>query len=291
MVEGSRDIFFYLGTYAYWIAFIVLLMASAVYVIEVVRKRPFSVPTARILSLVAWLALTASIGFTSVYHEGTHLSGSNMLVLLAWAMVLAYFFIGHIMKFHRYGSLFVPVSALLLFIAQVLAPARGDFAPYPEFVTAQMDSTMIAYHVLLITFGNALLLIGSLAAGLYLFQSNALRSKNPRDWLKSLPPLANIEKLWVRVLSVGLPIYFAGQILGVTRAINVDAQAWFLDVRIILSGAVLIVFSLALLLYYRAQTDTVMIARIVLFGAALIIVLMVLARTLPIGFHVFGVFN
>jgi len=195
------------------------------------------------------------------------------------------------MKLPRYGAIFVPVAAMLLFVAQIIAPVRGNFAPYPELISTQMDSAMIGYHVLLITFGNAFLLIGSLTALLYVYQSRALRSKTPPQFLKSLPPLANIERLWIRVLSVGLPIYFAGQVLGVTRAIAVDAQGWFLDVRIVLSGLILIVFSLVLFLYYRAKTDNVLTAWMTLLGAVLITVLMVLARTLPTGFHIFGVFN
>ncbi|MCL2402837.1 MAG: cytochrome c biogenesis protein CcsA [Coriobacteriia bacterium] len=280
-----------LATYAYWIAFCGLLMASAVYVLEITRRKPTTFPVGRILLIVSWVALTASIGLASVYHEGTLLSGSNALVLLAWAIVLAYCVFGIFMKLPRYGAIFVPMATLLLFIAQIVAPGRGNFAPYPEHITAQMDSAMIGYHVLLITFGNAFLLIGSLTALLYIYQSRALRSKTPPQFLKSLPSLANIERLWIRVLSIGLPIYFAGQILGVTRAIAVDAQSWFIDVRIVLSGAILITFSLALFLYYRAKTDNTMTAYITFAGAVMIIVLMVLARTLPTGFHIFGVFN
>ena len=280
-----------LATYSYWIAFCGLLVATAVYILEVTRRKPTDLPVGRILSALSWLMLTASIGLASVYHGGTKLSGSNVLVLLAWALVVVYFVLGHLMRFKHYGPLLVPVATILLFVAQILSPGSENLAPYPAIVTQQMDWAMIGFHVLLITFGNALLLVASVAAALYWYQSSALRSKNPPAFLKSLPPLANIEKLWIRVLSIGLPIYFAGQILGVTRAITVDVQHWFVDVRIMLSGSILIVFGLALFFYYRAKTDTVMIARITLFGAVLIVALMVLARTLPTGFHVFGVFN
>jgi len=280
-----------LATYSFWFAFVGLLVASAIYVLEITRGKPTNIPYGRIVSVTAWIFLTASIGMFSSYHSGTSLSGSNVLVLLAWALVLIYFILGFMFKFTRYGTLFVPAATLLLFAAQVLAPGRGDLTPYPELVTAQMDSAMIGYHVLLITFGNALLLVGSMAAVLYAYQAKALRSKRPPLWLKSLPSLANIEKLWIRVLTFGLPIYFSGQILGVTRAITVDAQGWFFDVRIVLSGAILIVYSVALFLYYRAKTDSLIIAHISLLGAALIVILMVLARILPVGFHIFGAFS
>lgn len=280
-----------LATYAYWAAFCGLLMASAVYVLEITRGKPASFPYGRILLLVSWITLTVSVGLSSIYHGGTLLSGSNVLVLLAWALVLAYFVFGCLMKLPRYGALFVPVAAILLFVAQIIAPARGNFAPYPELISAQMDSAMIGYHVALITFGNAFLLIGSLTALLYLYQSHTLSAKTPPRLLKAFPPLANIEKLWIRVLSIGLPVYLAGQVLGVTRAIAVDAQGWFIDVRIVLSGIILLVFSLVLFVYYRAKTDNITTARITLVGAVLIIVLMILARTLPTGFHIFGVFN
>ena len=152
-----------------------------------------------------------------------------------------------------------------------------------------MDSAMISFHVLLIVFANALLLIGSVTAALYLYQDWALRNHKNTSLSRALPPLANIKKLWTRVLSIGLPIYFAGQLLGVTRAIVVDAQGWYFDIRIVLSGAVLIVFTVALLLYYRGRTATVPIARLSIVGALLILVLMIVARVLPVGFHIFGV--
>jgi len=279
------------ATFLFWTSFCGLLMASVVYAHEIIRRKQATKPVARVLSVISWIALTASIGLASAYHGGTQLTGPNTLVLLAWALILVYFILGFFLKFKRYGALHIPLAAALLFVAQIIRPAADSIAPYPEAFSAQMDSAMIGYHVLLITFANALFLVGSIAAALYTYQAQALSKKKTNALLKSLPPLANIEKLWVRVLSVGLPIYFAGQMLGVTRAIAVDAPSWYLDVRMMLSGAILIVFSAALYLYYRGKTDIVLIARIALVGAALVIVLMILARTLPVGFHVFGVFG
>ena len=280
-----------IATILFWTSFCGLLMATVAYGLEVLKRKKAGKLIARVLLVASWISLTTSIGLLSVYHGGTQLTGPNTLVLLAWALVLVYFVLGHFLKFSRYGVGCTALAALLLFIAQIIRPAADSLAPYPETLSAQMDSALIGYHVLLITFANALLLVGSIAAALYLYQASALSRKQTNGLLKSLPPLANIEKLWVRVLSVGLPIYLAGQALGVTRAIVVDAQSWYLDIRIMISGAILLIFSVALFLYYRGQTDIVLIARIALVGAVLVIILMVLARTLPTGFHVFGVFG
>ena len=273
----------------FWIAFCGLVMASVVYVQHIVKRSRASVPIARMLSALSWLLLTVSIYHSSRYHGGTPLTGPNQLVLLAWALVLAYFLLEYLLKFRRYGAVLIPVAAILLFVAQLIPSSRGNLAPYVETISAQMDSAMISFHVLLIVIANALLLIGCITAALYLYQDWALKNQKNTKVSRALPALANIKKLWVRVLSIGLPIYFAGQLLGVTRAIVVDAQGWYFDIRIILSGAVLIVFSVALFLYYRGRTATVTSARLAFVGALLIIMLMIAARVLPVGFHIFGV--
>ncbi|MCL2680398.1 MAG: cytochrome c biogenesis protein CcsA [Coriobacteriia bacterium] len=277
-----------LATILFWISFCGLLMASVVYAIEIIRRQQATKPIARVISVISWISLTASIGLASVYHGGTPLTGPNTLVLLAWALVIVYFVFGFFLNFNRYGAVLVPVAATLLFVAQIMQPGVGNLAPYPDNFSAQLDLSMIGLHVFLITFANALLLVGSIAAALYLYQAHALSQKKTNALLKSLPPLANIEKLWVRVLSVGLPIYFAALALGVTHAITVDAQGWL---RIALAAAILVVFSTALCLYYRGKTDIVLIARLTLVGAALVVLLMVLARALPTGFQIFGAFG
>jgi ABC-type uncharacterized transport system permease subunit len=272
----------------FWLAFCGLLMATVVYAFEIIRHRRASVLAARVLTALAWLTLTASIGLNSLVHHGTPLNGPNQMVLIAWALVLVYFLFEYLLKFTRYGAAFIPLAAALMFTAQIIAPKSNSIVPTPTTVTAQMNSAQVSIHVLLIIFANALLLIACMAGVLYLYQDRALRRHSNSALARALPPLANIERLWLRVLSIGLPIYFAGQVLGVTRAIVVDAHLWYADIRIILSGAVLILFGLTLLFYIRGRTQVITLVRLSVAGGVLIAILMIIARSIPIGFHVFG---
>ncbi|MDR1412906.1 MAG: cytochrome c biogenesis protein CcsA [Actinomycetes bacterium] len=279
----------------FWAAFCVFLLASSAFAHNLVRPHLFSERTGRIATVLAWLLLTASIGLShaSAAQLGgsTPLTGSNQLVLVAWALVLAYFLLTYVLKFPRYGAALIPLTAALMFVAQII-PSRSavpGLAPTATTVTSQMSSAYVTLHVILIIFGNALLLIGCVAAALYLYADHALRAHLNSALARALPSLGNIERLTVRVISIGLPIYVMGMALGVTRAIVVDARLWWADPRIILSGAVLVIFVTYLVVQLRQRLSAVTTSWMAVGGGVVIVVLMVLARTLPYGFHIFGV--
>jgi HemX protein len=276
------------GIITFWTAFVGFLMATVVYCYDILEKKDAAALVPRVLTAVAWLLLTASIGLNSVARHGTPLNGPNQLVLLAWALVLVYFLIEYILKFKKYGAALIPVAAVLMFVAQIMTTKGAGLAPVPTALTAQMNNAEVAFHVLLIIFGNAMLLIGCVASALYLYQDHALRTHSNSALSRALPALANIERLSARIISIALPIYFAGQILGITRAIVVDAHLWFADPRIILSGVILAIFAVYLVLYYRQHTSGITTAWIAVAGGIIVLILMVLARTVPVGFHVFG---
>ena len=82
------------------------------------KRRPLSV-TATFLTGAGFLLHTASIGCARSRRDGTQLTGPNSLVLAAWALVLVYFVVEHVVRLKVYGTVLVPLSALLLVIAQL----------------------------------------------------------------------------------------------------------------------------------------------------------------------------
>ncbi|MDR1776020.1 MAG: cytochrome c biogenesis protein CcsA [Actinomycetes bacterium] len=272
----------------FWLAFCGFLMASVFYVYWIVRHATASNIVPRVITVLAWVALTASIGMRSVVDGGTRLNGPNQLTLIAWALVLVYFLIEYVLRFSRYGAILIPVTAVLLFVAQVVAPGLVSAAPTPLNISEQMNSVNVVLHVLLIVFGNAMLLIGCVASGLYIYQASSLRKHRNSTLSRALPPLANIERMGLRIAGIGLAVYFAGLIMGITRAIVVDAHLWYTDARIMLSGAVLVVFMVSVLGRRLGRLSGLAAAHIACAGGVLVLLLMVLARTVPVGFHVFG---
>ena len=242
--------------HSFWLSFVCLLAASVLFARQMlVRERAaggVAGAIAQIITGVAWLSLTVSIGLNSMVHHRTPLTGANTLVLIAWLLILVYFAIEYLFRFKLYGSALIPISAVLLFIAQVVAAVGGSAGALAlAHVPAQVDNTVITFHVLLIIIASVLLLIGAIASALYLYRDHGLRTHKTNVLSRRLPALGNLERLASRLITVALPVYFAAQILGITRAIADHINGWYFDPRIMFSGVVLVVFIIYGVLYHR----------------------------------------
>jgi len=271
----------------FWISFAGLVGSSVLFGYELLQRRAGTVP-AKMVTAVSLIVLTASIGLNSMANKGTPLTGGNELILAAWALLVLFFVIEYVLKFKKYGIALVPVAVILMAVAQLVGRAEGDIAPMPAALGAQMQGLGVGFHVLLIVFANMLFLVGAIASALYLYQDKQLKTHSTSLLSRRLPALANLERLASRSVAIALPVYLAGQVLGVIRAINVDAAGWWSDPRVMMSGAVLIVFVAFSVLTIRNKMSGRTTSWIAVVGGILVIVLMIIARTLPIGFHVFG---
>lgn len=272
----------------FWVAFAGFVVASVLFSYQLLLRRPVKIPP-QMLTGIFLLVYTASIGLNSVAHHGTPMTGGNQLVLASWALIVLYFVVEYVLRFKQYGSVLVPAGVVLMCLAMVTSRATGSLAPVPETISSQMESAGIGFHVALIVFANMLFLIGAIVSVLYLYQAYQLKNHGTGLLSRRLPSLSNLENLAQRSITIALPIYLAGQLLGVIRAINVDASGWWADPRVILSGLVLIVFMIYMILMLRNKISGQATARIAIAGGCLVLVLMVIARTVPIGFHIFGV--
>ncbi|MCL2324787.1 MAG: cytochrome c biogenesis protein CcsA, partial [Actinomycetia bacterium] len=206
--------------HSFWLSFVFLLAASVLFARQMLaREARVGGAVAQVLAGLAWIALTLSIALNSMVHHRTPLTGANTLVLIAWMGVLVYFAIEYLFRFKLYGSLLIPISAVLLFIAQVVATFGGGAANVaPAHVSAEVNNTVVTFHVLLIIIASVLLLIGAVASALYLYRDHGLRTHKTDVLSRRLPALGNLERLASRLVTVALPVYFAAQILGITRA-------------------------------------------------------------------------
>ncbi|MBE0477027.1 MAG: cytochrome c biogenesis protein CcsA [Coriobacteriia bacterium] len=269
-----------------WFAMALLTGATVLYAYQFLMKRELMAWWARFATGAAFVTLTASIGLQSRATGGTELSGHNQLVLLAWALLLVYFVVEHLVKVKVYGTFLVPVSLVLMVVAQFLAGAepRGLSPAALE----QLDDWRIGIHVGLIVFANAGFFIGGAASALYLALDVQLKRHKASALLRRLPSLAQTQTLARRAITLAFPAYTAGILLGTIRAVETDVQGWWADPRVMMSGVVWLVFGLYLLLLYRHEVSGRTASLLAVLGLACVVVLAVLARTLPTGFHVFG---
>ena len=272
----------------FWISFVGFVAASVLFAYQMLMRRPVAVPPQMVTGIFL-VIYTASIGLNSTANHGTPMTGGNQLILASWALFVLFFVVEYILKFKQYGGVLVPVGVLLMCISMITSKNAGSIAPIPSNISSQMASTGIGFHVALIVFANMLFLIGAIASALYLYQARQLKVHSTSLLARRLPSLTNLERLASRSITIALPIYLGGQLLGVIRAINVDAAGWWADPRVMMSGAVFIVFAIYMIFMLRNKISGQANAWVAICGGFLVIVLMIIARVLPVGFHVFGV--
>lgn len=265
----------------FWFATVMYVAATVLYAYFFLSKRAAYSWYATFLTGAGFLCHTASVGLRSVAEHGTDLSGPNTLILSAWALVLAYFVMEHLIRVKVYGTLLVPLSLVLMVISQLMSVRVGAASPLVE-------NWKIGIHVALIVFANAGFFIAGVGAFAYLIQESQLKRHRTNVLFKRLPSLANIDLIERRAVAFAFPAYTAGLLLGVFRAIETDPPSWWADPRVMLAGVVWVVFGTYLVLHYTQRASARTTAWITLAGVFVVAVVAVIARTVPAGFHVFG---
>jgi len=273
---------------AFWLAMAFYVAATVLYGYQVVTRRAVLSWYATFATGAGFLLHTASIGLRSSATDGTELTGANVLVLMAWALVLVYFLVEHLMKVKTYGALLVPAALVMMLIAQVLGVSRGVLADMTPEQAVLLDNWRVGIHVALISFANAGYAIAAAASLMYVLMERQLKARKATKLFSRLPSLAQTERVAWRSVLWAFPLYSAGLILGVLRAIETDVSLWWADIRVLLSGLVWLVFAAYLVLRWRHGWQGRRGAYLLLAGFVLVVALAVVARTIPAGFHVFG---
>lgn len=270
----------------FWLALALFTAATVLYAYQFVLKRAKVGWWARFLTGAGFIAQTASIGTNSVANHGTPLTGPNQLVLAAWALVLLYFVMEHLIKIKVYGAFLIPVAVAFMIAGQLLG--GPGVAGNPKFA-AELDSWRVAFHVALVVFANAGFAFGAIASMLYLLQDSMFKAHRTNVFTRRMPSLTALQTTARRAISLAFPIYTAGLMLGIIRALEVDVKGWWADPRIMVAGVVWATFGSYLILVYRHGVSTRTAAWISIGGFVVVVILAIVARTLPVGFHVFGV--
>lgn len=273
---------------AFWLAMAFYVAATVLYGYQVATRRAVLSWYATFATGAGFLLQTASIGLRSSATDGTELTGANVLVLMAWALVLVYFLVEHLMKVKTYGALLVPAALVMMLIAQVLGVSRGVLADVTPEQAVLLDNWRVGIHVALISFANAGYAIGAAASLMYVLMERQLKARKATKLFSRLPSLAQTERVAWRSILWAFPLYSAGLILGVLRAMETDVSLWWADIRVVLSGLVWLVFAAYLVLRWRHGWQGRRGAYLLLVGFVMVVALAVVARTIPAGFHVFG---
>ena len=273
---------------AFWLAMALYAAATVLYSYHLVTKRVALSWYATFATGAGFLLHTASIGLRSSATDGTELTGANVLILMAWALVLVYFLLEHLMKVKTYGALLVPAALVVMLIAQILGASRGVLADVSAEQAVLLDNWRVGIHVALIAFANAGFVISAAGSLLYLVMERYLKARKTTKLFNRLPSLAQTDAVARRAVLWAFPAYSAGLLLGVLRAIETDVHLWWADARVVMAGLVWLVFAAYQFLRWRQGWQGRQGAYLSLAGFVLVVAVAIVARTVPAGFHVFG---
>ncbi len=271
----------------FWFALALYIGATVLYAYQFVLRRHNVGWWARFFTGAGFICQTASIGLQSQAIGTTKLTGANQLMLASWALVLLYFVMEHVIKIKVYGTFLIPVAVLFMAASQILGRVAGGV------VMSQVDKDLInnwrvAFHVALIVFGNAGFAFGAVSAGLYLWQDGQLKGHKSNVVTRRLPSLATLQLVARRAIGFAFPVYTAGLLLGILRAIDAQVPRWWFDARIMMSGVVWVTFAVYLWMVYRREASTRATSWVAVVGFVFVVILAIIARTVPVGFHIFG---
>ena len=270
-----------------WFALGLYIVATVLYGYQFLLRRPVTAWWARFCVGAGWICQTVSIGLHSVVTEGTQMTGGNSLVLVSWVLVLVYFIVEHVIKIRIYGTFLIPLAVILLIIAQLMN--LGGPVGLTAAQVRQLGSWRVGIHVGLIFLANVGFLVSAASSAFYLIQDAQLKRRRTTPIFRKLPSLAQTQKIARRAVVYAFPAYTAGIVLGIIRAIETDVSGWWQDPRIMLSGAVWVIYGTYLVLVYRREISARTASWISLAGFAVVLVIGILARTVPVGFHIFGI--
>jgi len=271
----------------FWFALALYIGATVLYAYQFVLRRHKVGWWARFFTGAGFICQTLSIGLQSQAIGTTKLTGANQLMLASWALVLLYFVIEHVIKIKVYGTFLIPVAVLFMAAAQIVGGVSGG-APIPVAEQALLNNWRVGFHVALIVFGNAGFAFGAVSAGLYLWQEGQLKRHKSNVVTRRLPSLATLQLIARRAIGFAFPVYTAGLLLGILRAIDARVPQWWLDPRIMMSGVVWVTFAAYLWMVYRREAPTRTTSWVAVVGFVFVVILAIIARTVPVGFHVFG---
>jgi ABC-type transport system involved in cytochrome c biogenesis permease subunit len=274
---------------AMWLAMAFLCGATVLYAYYFLSKRATYSFYASLLTGAGFLCLTASIGLHSSAAEGSRLYGAYSIVLAAWALVLVYFVVEHLVKLKVYGTVLVPFALVALVIAQLLGAGVPEAVP-PAAEVALLANWRVIVHVVLIVFGNAGFAVGAVASAAYLVMEAQLKRHRTATLFKRLPSLAQTDQVARRAVSFAFPAYTGGLLLGVLRAVQEHVPGWWADPRIMLSGVVWVVYATYLYLIYGRNVTARTAAWVAVVGIVFVVAVAIVARSSALtGFHVFAV--
>jgi cytochrome c-type biogenesis protein CcsB len=230
-----------MGHFWLWVALALYSVGLAHAILTVVQRREKMFRVA-----LGAVALGAVFHLVSLVEEGLAVNHFPVTTLRESASLAAFLLAVMFLLVHwryRFESLSVLVFPLIFVL---VLPAAFDRGPAVWAIPDTLKTAWLYLHVSMIVLGYTAFFLTFAAGLLYLLQERELKSRRPRAWFHSLPPLESIDDLAYKSLSIGFPFITIGIVTGAIWASSLWGSEWPMDPKIAWSFATWIIY-LALL--------------------------------------------
>jgi len=184
------------------------LVASLGYFVYLVYRRPVVATLSGVIVAIGLFFQTISIGLHSALTgHGPYTTSYEIVMFLAWFIVVIYFLTEWKYKIKDLGSFVIPLVFLVMLISVFLSRDAG-LVPESEvrfWLTIHRTLSIIGYAAFSIAF----------AAGImYLIQEHQVKTKKLGIMYFRMPSLEVLDDLNFKVITIGFPLFTLGFMTG-----------------------------------------------------------------------------
>lgn len=212
-----------MALFLYGCALVLTLLATAAFIVYLVRQNKSVYHWAYRLLLAGFVFLTLFVGY-EYYALGVApvLTLKSSLSFFAWTVLLVYVLFHLKFRLMVLGSFVAPVAACLLILSSTL-PA-GDVTVKPVF-----RSLWLPVHIGTAFVGNGFFAVTFVAAIMYLIQESQIKKKRLGSLYSRLPSLETLDSINHFALICGFTFMTAGMITGSIYAQYALGSYWRWD--------------------------------------------------------------
>ena len=166
----------------------------------------------------------------------------DALSFLAFSILIIYYMIEISLKNKMTGFIVLIFPFLLQLISSILYEWNVESNPL-------LSNPVFALHAAITIIGYTGLTISALYALMYILLNYNIKYHRFGVLYNNLPPLAELEKLSIRSISIGIIILGIGIFLGHLRAYDIFGSFWLKDPKIILTDFIWFIYFLGYLMF------------------------------------------
>jgi cytochrome c-type biogenesis protein CcsB len=209
--------------FLYGFALILILLATAAFIVYLVRQQKTTYHWAYRLLLAGFVFLTLFVGY-EYYALGVApvLTLKSSLSFFAWTILLVYLLFHLKFRLMVLGSFVAPVAACLLILSSTLPTAEVMVKPI-------FRSLWLPVHIGTAFVGNGFFAVTFVAAIMYLLQESQIKKKRQGTLYNRLPSLETLDSINHFALICGFTFMTAGMITGAIYAQVALGSYWRWD--------------------------------------------------------------